>query len=618
METERKHIIKLVWVNACRFLLAALFIFSGFVKAVDPLGSFYKIQDYLTAFGMISWFPTYLPLLFAIILSSAEFCVGVFLFFGVRRKVASTLALFLMGVMTPLTLYLALANPVSDCGCFGDAWVLTNWQTFGKNIILLIAAVTVFKERKLIIRFITLKMEWMVSLYTILFVFALSFYCLEYLPVLDFRPYKIGVNIKAGMEIPEGAKPSVFESRFVLEKDGRQQEFTLDNYPDSTWTFVETRTVLKEKGYEPPIHDFSMISLSTGEDITDSVLTDKGYTFLLVAHRTEEADDSNIDLINEIYDYSIEHGYGFYALTSSPDEEIEAWRDRTGAEYPFCQMDDITLKTIIRSNPGLLLIKDGTILNKWSDSQFPDEYVLNDSLDKLDGKGWNMLFLENHDHPRIISRYGNSNYREASGKMLAAMYLFQKGTPFVYQGQEIGMVNWHPENADMYEDVATRYYYSHHNLKASPRARLHKLWRCSRDSARTLMQWSDGPNAGFTTGEPWFYANDNYKQINVARQDGDRDSVLNFYRLAIGLRKRLSCVRWGKYREFSKGSKWLYQYSMQDDRQKILVICSFSDKNRKYKAPDGFYLDRGKLILCNYPNGEPDVLRPYETRVYLW
>ena len=365
-------------------MLATLFIFSGFVKAVDPLGSFYKIQDYLAAFGIISWFPTYLPLLFAIILSSAEFCVGVFLFFGVRRKIASTLALLLMSVMTLLTLYLALANPVSDCGCFGDAWVLTNWQTFGKNIVLLIAAIAVFRERKLMFRFVTLKIEWMVSLYTLLFVFALSFYCLEYLPVLDFRPYKIGADIKAGMEIPEGAKPSVFESRFVLEKDGRQQEFTLDNYPDSTWTFVETRTVLKEKGYEPPIHDFSMISLDTGEDITDSVLTDKGYTFLLVAHRIEEADDSNIDLINEIYDYSVEHGYGFYALTSSPDEEIEMWRERTGAEYPFCQMDDITLKTIIRSNPGLLLIKDGTILNKWSDNQLPDEYVLNDSLDKLE------------------------------------------------------------------------------------------------------------------------------------------------------------------------------------------------------------------------------------------
>lgn len=384
MKTEKKHIIQKVWVNACRFLLAALFIFSGFVKAVDPLGSFYKIQDYLTAFGMLSWFPTYLPLFLAIILSAVEFGAGIFLFFGIRRKIASTLALLLMGVMTPLTLYLALANPVSDCGCFGDAWVLTNWQTFGKNILLLIAAISVFKGWKQIIRFITMKMEWMVSMYTFLFVFVLSFYCLENLPILDFRPYKIGVNIKSAMEVPEGAKPSEFESRFVLEKDGERREFTLDNYPDSTWTFVETRTLLKEKGYEPPIHDFSMMSMETGEDITDSVLLDKGYTFLLVAHRIEEADDSDIDLINEIYDYSVEHGYGFYALTSSSDNEIELWRERTGAEYPFCQMDDITLKTIVRSNPGLLLIKDGTILNKWSGNQLPDEYVLTDSLDKLE------------------------------------------------------------------------------------------------------------------------------------------------------------------------------------------------------------------------------------------
>lgn len=371
-------------MNACRFLLAGMFIFSGFVKAVDPLGFFYKIQDYLAAFGISSWFPSYLPLLFAVILSAVEFSVGVFLFFGIRRKLSATLVLLLMGFMTPLTLYLALANPVSDCGCFGDAWVLTNWQTFGKNVVLLAAAIAVARNRKLLVRFITRKMEWMISMYTILFVFALSFYCLQYLPVLDFRPYKIGVNIKSGMEIPEGARPSVFESRFILEKNGKRQEFTLDNYPDSTWTFVETRTLLKEKGYEPPIHDFSMMSVETGEDLTDSVLSDKGYTFLLVAHRIENADDSNIDLINEIYDYSVEHGYGFYALTSSPEEEISSWREKTGAEYPFCQMDDITLKTIIRSNPGLLLLKDGTILNKWSANNLPDEYVLNDRLEKLE------------------------------------------------------------------------------------------------------------------------------------------------------------------------------------------------------------------------------------------
>lgn len=384
MKDKKLHIIQKVWVNACRFLLAALFIFSGFVKAVDPLGSQYKIQDYLEAFGMASWFPSFLPLLIAIALSAVEFSVGIFLFFAVRKTTATWLALLLMAFMTPLTLYLALANPVSDCGCFGDAWVLTNWQTFWKNMVLLVAAVSVFKWKSLMIRFISAKMEWLVSLYTALYVCALSFYCLFHLPILDFRPYKIGKNIPEGMSIPEGAKPSVYESVFVLEKNGEKKEFKLENYPDSTWTFVEARTLLKEKGYEPSIHDFSMMDMESGEDITEKVLTDPGYTFLLVGHRIEEADDSNIDLINEIYDYSVEHGYGFYCLTSSPDIQIEQWRDKTGAEYPFCLMDDITLKTMIRSNPGLILIKNGTILNKWGDEDLPDEYTLTDKLEQLD------------------------------------------------------------------------------------------------------------------------------------------------------------------------------------------------------------------------------------------
>lgn len=384
METEQRHIVEKVCVNACRFLLGTVFIFSGFVKAVDPLGSFYKIEDYLTAFGMAEWFPMSLPLFFGILLSALEFCAGVFLFLGIRKSLAVSIALLLMTFMTPLTLYLALANPVSDCGCFGDAVVLTNWQTFWKNVVLLGAAYVVFRRRKQIIRFITYKMEWVISMYTILFVFALAFYCLHNLPILDFRPYKIGTDIRAGMELPEGGKPSVFESRFVLEKDGERKEFTLDNYPDSTWTFVEARNILIEAGDEPPIHDFSMMEMTTGEDITDRVLADSSYTFLLVAHRIEYADDSNIDLINEIYDYSVEHGYAFYGLTSSPDEEIELWRDKTGAEYPFCQMDDITLKTIVRSNPGLLLLKQGVILNKWSDSRLPDEYVLTGELDELE------------------------------------------------------------------------------------------------------------------------------------------------------------------------------------------------------------------------------------------
>lgn len=383
MKDKNLHIIQKTWTNACRFLLAAAFIFSGFVKAVDPLGVQYKIQDYLTAFGLISWFPSFFPLLGGILLSAIEFFIGVFLFFGIRRNLSSTLSLALMVFMTPLTLYLAVFNSVSDCGCFGDAWVLSNWATFTKNVILLVAAISVFWGRKMLIPFVSRKMEWLFSLYTVLFVFVLSFYCLERLPVLDFRPYKIGRNILEGMTIPEGAKPSVYESVFILEKNGEKKEFSLANYPDSTWTFIDTRTILKEKGYEPSIRDFSIIELDTGNDITQDVLTDMGYTFLLVAHRMEEADDSNIDLINEIYDYSVEHGYGFYCLTSSPEEQIEMWKDKTGAEYPFCQMDDITLKTMVRSNPGLMLIKNGVILNKWSDEDMPDEYILTDKLEHL-------------------------------------------------------------------------------------------------------------------------------------------------------------------------------------------------------------------------------------------
>lgn len=383
MEIDKTHIVEKIWVNSCRLLLGALFVFSGFVKAVDPLGFCYKIEDYLAVFGMTSWSSPGVSLLMGIVLPAVEFCIGVFLLLGIRRKIVVPLVLLFMVVATPLTFYLALTNPVSDCGCFGDAWVLTNWQTFGKNAVLLVAAISVFKWQDLQVCFITPKIEWMISMYTFLFIFSLSFYCLQNLPILDFRPYKIGKNIRTGMEVPEGAKPSVFESRFVLEKNGERREFTLEDYPDSTWTFIEARTILKEKGYEPSIHDFSMMNLDTGEDITDSVLSDKGYTFLLIAHRIEEANDSNIDLINEIYDYSVEHGYGFYALTSSPTDEIDVWRDKTGAEYPFCQMDDITLKTIIRSNPGLLLIRDGTVLNKWADDYLPDEYALTDRLENL-------------------------------------------------------------------------------------------------------------------------------------------------------------------------------------------------------------------------------------------
>ena len=237
---------------------------------------------------------------------------------------------------------------------------------------------------------------------------------------------------------------------------------------------------------------------------------------------------------------------------------------------------------------------------------------------KLRGRAWNVLYLENHDHPRIVSRYGSEKFWKQSGKALAVAYLFQQGTPFVYQGQEIGMLNWHPESPDMYEDVQTRYNYAHSNLKKTPRQRLEAMWRSSRDSARTPVQWDDSENAGFTTGTPWFYVNQNYKQINVAQQEADPDSILNFYREAIALRKKLSCVRYGEYKEYRKLSSKHYIYSRQDGRQRLLVICSFSSEVTPFKAPADFILDHGELLLHNYTNPLSNMLMPYETRVYLW
>ena len=383
MENDKQHKIIGVCTTVCRFVLAGVFIFSGFVKAIDPLGTQYKIQDYLDALGLTEAFPDFFPFLASVLLGMMEFCLGVYLFFGIRRIIAPRAVVAVMTFMTPLSLWIALYNPVSDCGCFGDALVLNNWETFGKNVVLLAMSLVVLKWRKRLFPLVTIRFDWVIGLYGFLYIFCMTIYNYRELPIFDFRPYHIGSNIKLGMEIPEGEEPTVYETRFVLQKDGLKKEFTLENYPDSTWTFVDSKTVVKEKGYEPPIHDFSMINYEDGEDITEQVLANEGYIFLLVAHQLQLADDSKIDLINELYDYCLEQGYGFYCLTSSSDDEILKWQDNTGAEYPFCLMDNITLKTMIRSNPGLMLLKKGVVVNKWSVNHIPDEYQLTGPLDTL-------------------------------------------------------------------------------------------------------------------------------------------------------------------------------------------------------------------------------------------
>ena len=238
---------------------------------------------------------------------------------------------------------------------------------------------------------------------------------------------------------------------------------------------------------------------------------------------------------------------------------------------------------------------------------------------KLKGKAWNMLYLENHDHPRIISRYGSEKFWKESGKTLAASYLFLQGTPFVYQGQEIGMINWKPESIDQYRDVQTIYNYNKKYAKKSHEQRMAIEYRSSRDNARTPVQWDDSPNAGFTTAEtPWMDVNENYHDINVAQQLADPDSILNFYKKAIALRKSLKCVRYGNYTDHFPLSPTLWCYSRECKCEKLLVVCSYSGKKQDLKVPQGYDLSKGELILHNYAEPLPNILQPYECRVYLF
>ena len=375
--------LRITVVNVCRFVLAATFIFSGYVKAIDPLGTLYKLKDYAAAMSLNGLLPDWALVGVAIALGALEFALGVFMLFAVRRHVVSRITLAFMTAMTALTLWIFVADPVKDCGCFGDALKLTNGETLLKNIVLSACAALVAWRPVDMARFISRSNQWIVRYYTVAYIVITSVYCLYTLPIFDFRPYHVGMNIKQGMEIPEGAEQPEFESTFLLRKNGETREFTLDNYPDSTWEYVDTRTVQTKKGYEPPIHDFALTSCDTGEDITEQVLTKKGYTFLLVSPRLAVADDSNFGDIDQIYEYAEENGADFYCVTASANDEIERWRDLTGAEYQFCNADETTLKTMIRSNPGLMLLKDGTIIGKWSHNALPQTDDLTAPLQQL-------------------------------------------------------------------------------------------------------------------------------------------------------------------------------------------------------------------------------------------
>ncbi len=238
---------------------------------------------------------------------------------------------------------------------------------------------------------------------------------------------------------------------------------------------------------------------------------------------------------------------------------------------------------------------------------------------KLSGKAWNALYLENHDHPRVISRYGSMEYWKESGKMLAAAYLLQQGTPFIYQGQEIGMTNIRLPSIDQYLDVASIHAYHTFHKREPEAKRMERIYVSSRDSARTPVQWSSEKNAGFSAQEPWFSVNPNYPLINVEAEEKDPDSILNFYRKCLTLRKESETLLEGSYRELRRFSSRLYIYERRWKEERILVVCSFVGIPVSWKLPGEFSEKEAVLLLCNYPEeGRIGRMRPYEAQVWQW
>lgn len=367
--------------NLCRIIVGIVFIYSGFVKGIDPLGSDYKFTDYFNAFGM-GWMNA-TTLFFSFALSLAEFLIGIALLFNLWVSRMAWGSLLFMFFFTPLTLVSALTNPVSDCGCFGDAMILTNWQTFWKNIILLLLAIMIFMYRKEYKSSLPLVGQFSFLALAGAGMLCLSVYCYRHLPVLDFRPYAVGKNITEGMRLPEGTEPDQYEVtlKYKNKQTGEVQSFTEENYPwqdTLNWEYESSSERLVKKGYITPIHDL-VIEHPTLGNITEEILEDDNHTILAVAYNLTQSDVQYQPAINRLAEYAQEKGIRFYGLTSSSERDIETYKKRYHVPYEFCTADEIQLKTMIRSNPGVIILREGTILDKWAGKDVPDVKELQDT-----------------------------------------------------------------------------------------------------------------------------------------------------------------------------------------------------------------------------------------------
>ncbi len=357
-----------------RWIFGLVFIFSGFVKGIDPWGFEYKLLDYLQSMNLGG-----LGILAALgswLLPFAEFFIGAAILLCVRIRLTSLLGLLFMAIFTPLTLYVALANPVTDCGCFGDALVITNWQTFFKNVLLSAMIILVYVNRSKIEPVILGK--WRYYRITIITCIYIGFVTWSYRhdPVFDFRPYKVGANIPEGMKIPEGKHADVYSNTFFYrnKQSNKVMKFTDTDYPwkdTLNWKFESMgKSELVQKGYTPPIHDFQ-IRTAQGDDVTGFFFSDDKPTFFLIAPNLTKSSLKKQELINQLAGWARVSDFKFVCLTSTSGQRLEEFKNQANPAYEFLFGDEVTLKTIVRGNPGLLYLRGGTIMGKWHYNDLP-------------------------------------------------------------------------------------------------------------------------------------------------------------------------------------------------------------------------------------------------------
>lgn len=380
-----------VAVILVRIVVGITFIFSGLVKLIDPVGTMYKIDDYLAVMNMTALQP--LSIIASVALALAEFILGINTLLGSYLRTTPKLLLAFMTLMTPLTLYLAIANPIADCGCFGDAVILTNWQTFAKNVVLLLLVLFLFKYYTKAKSVFHREVQALTVIWGIVYAAFVVWFAFTYMPILDFRPYKLGTDIRAayyGDDMPDT------EYQFVYEREGVQQTFALDNLPDESqgWTFVERKQVGAKLVVKATSAADYFVVYDGNEDVTEEILEQDGYVFIMLSPNLAKANDNHIDKIHELYDYCLLYGYPFYAVTASTPAEIDEWLDNTGGEYPFLFMDKTSIVTIARGNPYMLILKDGVIYHKYPISQLPEEAQLDRPFAQVEYHGTQAVYNE--------------------------------------------------------------------------------------------------------------------------------------------------------------------------------------------------------------------------------